>query len=153
MREQPADADVEEEHGEVPDAGPPRRRAGRGVAAQLDAVPQRGHPGQRLEDERQLGATVIDMGGGTTGIGVWSEGNLLHTAQLAVGGSHVTNDLARVLSTSVADAERLKTVKSVREMDAGNGFTTQQEDGSIEIPEPQVVELGRPDNVVESGEW
>ncbi len=63
-----------------------------------------------VEDERLLGATVIDMGGGTTGIGVFSEGNLLHTAQLAVGGAHVTNDLARVLSTSVADAERLKTV-------------------------------------------
>ncbi len=63
-----------------------------------------------VEDERQLGATVIDMGGGTTGIGVFSEGNLLHTAQLTVGGSHVTNDLAQVLSTPLADAERLKTV-------------------------------------------
>ena len=63
-----------------------------------------------VEDERQLGVTVIDMGGGTTGIAVFSEGHVLHTAQLAVGGSHVTNDLARLLSCSVADAERLKTV-------------------------------------------
>jgi len=63
-----------------------------------------------VEDERQLGATVIDMGGGTTGIAVFSEGQLLHMAQIPVGGVHVTNDLARFLSTPVADAERLKTV-------------------------------------------
>jgi cell division protein FtsA len=63
-----------------------------------------------VEDERQLGATVIDMGGGTTGMAVFAEGQLLHTAQLPVGGVHVTNDIARVLSTPVAHAERLKTL-------------------------------------------
>ena len=51
-----------------------------------------------VEDERELGATVIDMGGGTTGMAVFSEGQLLHTAQLPVGGGHVTNDIARLLS-------------------------------------------------------
>lgn len=61
-----------------------------------------------VEDERELGATVIDMGGGTTGMAVFGEGQLLHTAQLPVGGGHVTNDLARLLSTPVAHAERLK---------------------------------------------
>ncbi len=63
-----------------------------------------------VEDEKQLGATVIDMGGGTTSFAVFAEGHLLHTAQLAVGGWHVTNDLARLLSTPVAHAERLKTL-------------------------------------------
>src|SRR3954470_8099594 len=63
-----------------------------------------------VEDERQLGATVIDMGGGTTGMAVFSEGQLLHTAYLPVGGGHVTNDIARVLSTPVSHAERLKTL-------------------------------------------
>jgi cell division protein FtsA len=63
-----------------------------------------------VEDERQLGATVIDMGGGTTGMAVFSEGHLLHTAQIAMGGVHVTNDIAQGLSTPVADAERLKTL-------------------------------------------
>jgi cell division protein FtsA len=63
-----------------------------------------------VEDERQLGATVIDMGGGTTGMAVFAEGQLLHTAQLPVGGLHVTNDIARVLSTPVVHAERLKTL-------------------------------------------
>ncbi len=63
-----------------------------------------------VEDERELGCTVIDMGGCTTGMAVFAEGQLLHTAQLGVGGAHVTNDLARVLSTPVANAERLKTL-------------------------------------------
>ena len=63
-----------------------------------------------VADERELGATVIDMGGGTTGMAVFAEGQLLHTAQLPVGGVHVTNDLARLLSTPVAHAERLKTL-------------------------------------------
>lgn len=63
-----------------------------------------------VEDERELGATVIDMGGGTTTIAVFAEGQVLHTAQLPIGGNHVTNDVARLLSTQVAHAERLKTL-------------------------------------------
>jgi cell division protein FtsA len=63
-----------------------------------------------VPDERELGATVIDMGGGTTGMAVFAEGQLLHTAQLPIGGQHVTNDLARMLSTPVVHAERLKTL-------------------------------------------
>ncbi len=63
-----------------------------------------------VEDEKQLGATVLDMGGGTTGMAVFAEGQLLHTSQLPVGGVHVTNDIARILSTPVAHAERLKTL-------------------------------------------
>ncbi len=59
-------------------------------------------------DERELGATVIDMGGGTTNLAVFAEGQVLHTAHLPIGGMHVTNDIARMLSTSVAHAERLK---------------------------------------------
>lgn len=63
-----------------------------------------------VEDERQLGATVIDMGGGTTNLAVWGDGQVLHTAQLALGGNHVTHDIARGLGTPVAHAERLKTL-------------------------------------------
>jgi cell division protein FtsA len=63
-----------------------------------------------VEDERELGATVIDMGGGTTDIAVFAGGQVLHTAQIPVGGVHVTNDIARMLSTPVAHAERLKTL-------------------------------------------
>lgn len=63
-----------------------------------------------VEDERELGATVIDMGGGTTSLAVFSEAQLLHTAHIPVGGQHVTRDIAGVLSTPIDNAERLKTL-------------------------------------------
>lgn len=63
-----------------------------------------------VADEKELGATVLDMGGGTTGMAVFAEGQLLHTAQLPLGGIHVTSDIARVLSTPINHAERLKTL-------------------------------------------
>jgi cell division protein FtsA len=78
--------------------------------AHLVSAPMAAGMATLVEDERELGATVLDMGGGTTGMAVFAEGHLLHTAQLPVGGVHVTNDIARVLSTPVAHAERLKTL-------------------------------------------
>jgi cell division protein FtsA len=63
-----------------------------------------------VEDESELGVTVIDMGGGTTTIGVFFDGNLVFADGIAVGGLHVTNDIARGLSTPVAHAERMKTL-------------------------------------------
>ncbi|WP_408831683.1 cell division protein FtsA [Acidocella sp.] len=59
-------------------------------------------------DERELGATVIDMGGGTTSLAVFGENQVLHTGIIPVGGLHVTTDIAKGLSTSIAHAERLK---------------------------------------------
>jgi cell division protein FtsA len=63
-----------------------------------------------VDDERELGTTVIDMGGGTTGMAVFADGQLLHTAQLPIGGLHVTKDLATGLSTTLIHAERMKTL-------------------------------------------
>jgi cell division protein FtsA len=63
-----------------------------------------------VEDEIDLGVTVIDMGAGNTSIGIFFEGNIIHTDSIPVGGGHVTNDIARVLSTPVIQAERLKTL-------------------------------------------
>jgi cell division protein FtsA len=63
-----------------------------------------------VEDEINLGVTVIDMGGGTTTIGVFFDGNLIFADYVPVGGGHVTNDIARGLSTSIAHAERMKTL-------------------------------------------
>jgi cell division protein FtsA len=78
--------------------------------AELVSAPMAAGLATLVEDERLLGATVLDMGGGTTGMAVFAEGQLLHTAQLPIGGVHVTNDIARILSTPVAHAERLKTL-------------------------------------------
>jgi cell division protein FtsA len=60
------------------------------------------------EDETELGVTVIDMGGGTTTIGVFFGGNLVFADAVPVGGTHVTNDIARGLATPLAHAERMK---------------------------------------------
>lgn len=63
-----------------------------------------------VDDEIALGVTVIDMGGGTTTIGVFFDGNLIYSDYVPVGGAHVTNDIARGLSTPVTHAERMKTL-------------------------------------------
>jgi cell division protein FtsA len=59
-------------------------------------------------DERELGAVIIDIGGGTTDIALFAGSSVKHTAVLAVGGNHITNDLAYGLSLPVPQAERLK---------------------------------------------
>lgn len=63
-----------------------------------------------VEDEKDLGAIVIDMGGGTTSFCVFQEGAAVHAECVGVGGGHVTSDIARGLSTPVHHAERLKTL-------------------------------------------
>ena len=63
-----------------------------------------------VDDEAELGAAVIDFGGGTTTVGVFSGGRLLHVDAVAVGGIHITRDIARGLNVSMTDAERLKTL-------------------------------------------
>lgn len=59
-------------------------------------------------DERDLGAMLIDMGAHTTTVAVFNEGALQHVDGVPVGGAHVTNDIARGLSTPVNAAERIK---------------------------------------------
>lgn len=62
------------------------------------------------EEEIEYGATVIDLGGGTTSIAAFSEGKLVHGCVLPVGGKHITNDIVRGLSAPFREAERLKTL-------------------------------------------
>ncbi|MEO3428646.1 cell division protein FtsA [Pelagibius sp. CAU 1746] len=63
-----------------------------------------------VEDETELGVTVIDMGGGTTTIAVFYENNVIFTDVIPVGGNHVTSDIARGLSTPLVHSERMKTL-------------------------------------------
>jgi cell division protein FtsA len=60
------------------------------------------------EDEKELGVAVVDVGGGTTDIAIYSQGSLVHTAVLSIGGNHLTNDIAVGLRTPMAEAERIK---------------------------------------------
>ena len=61
-------------------------------------------------DEADLGAAVVEMGAGTTTIAIYSGGNFVHASGFAVGGQHITMDLARGLGACIADAERIKTL-------------------------------------------
>ena len=61
-----------------------------------------------VDDELEMGAACIDMGGGTTTISVFSDGKFVYADAIPVGGNHVTMDLARGLSTRLENAERLK---------------------------------------------
>ena len=61
-----------------------------------------------VDDEAELGAACIDLGGGTTTISVFAGGKFIHAEALPIGGNHITLDLARGLSTGIDDAERLK---------------------------------------------
>src|SRR5580692_9160181 len=62
------------------------------------------------DDEADLGAAVVEMGAGSTTIATYSAGRFVHASGFAVGGQHVTMDLARGLSACIADAERIKTL-------------------------------------------
>lgn len=81
-----------------------------------------------VDDEFELGCTVIDIGAGTTDIGVFLDGRLLHADAIPVGGVHITNDIARGLSTPLAEAERMKTLY-------GNAIQSTSDDAEvIDVP-------------------
>jgi len=87
-------------------------------------------------EHQQLGAVVIDMGGGTTDYLVYSGGTIQHSGVIAVGGDHITNDIAIGLRIPMNRAETLKV-----------------EHGSVEIPpEDEIItlkrEVGLPDRQV-----
>jgi cell division protein FtsA len=62
------------------------------------------------DDETDLGAAVVEMGAGTTTIAVYSAGRFVHASGFALGGQHITMDLARGIGACIADAERIKTL-------------------------------------------
>jgi cell division protein FtsA len=59
-------------------------------------------------EERDQGVVLLDIGGGTTDITVYGDGILRYISSLAVGGNHITHDLAVGLRTPVSEAERIK---------------------------------------------
>ncbi|MGA7194113.1 MAG: cell division protein FtsA [Anaerolineales bacterium] len=60
------------------------------------------------EQERQIGVAVCDIGGGTTDLAIYVDGNVWHTMVLAVGGNHITQDIAHGLRLPVTQAEDVK---------------------------------------------
>lgn len=72
--------------------------------------------------QKELGAAVIDIGGGTTGLAVYEEGDILYSSILPVGSGHITNDLAIGLRTNIDTAEKIK-LKYVK---AGKGGASEK---------------------------
>lgn len=60
------------------------------------------------EDEKELGVCMIDIGGGTTDIAIFTDGAIRHTAVIPIAGDHVTNDVAVALRTPTQHAEQIK---------------------------------------------
>lgn len=79
------------------------------------------------EDERDLGVVLIDIGGGTTDIAVYSEGSNVFTSVIVMGGHRITQDVAHGLRTSVGEAEALKRKH-------GCALISMVDDEEIEVP-------------------
>lgn len=60
------------------------------------------------KDEKDLGVALLDIGGGTTNIAIFTDGSIKHTAVLPIGGNYVTSDIAKGLRTPIVDAEDIK---------------------------------------------
>lgn len=60
------------------------------------------------KEEKDMGTLMIDLGGGTTDIALFRDGVLRHTASLAIGGNHITNDIATGLGLTIDEAEKVK---------------------------------------------
>jgi cell division protein FtsA len=59
-------------------------------------------------DEKELGVALVDIGGGTTDVALFARGSVVHSGVIAMGGNHITNDIAVGLRTSIQDAENIK---------------------------------------------
>lgn len=88
-----------------------------------------------VEDELELGVTVIDIGASNTSIASFLDGSLIHVDSIPVGGGHITSDIARGLSTPLAQAERLKTLYGT--------IITSSSDERENISVPQMGEGGK----------
>ena len=62
-----------------------------------------------VEDEQELGAACIDMGGGTTGLSIFMKKHMIYADTVRLGGEHITSDISKGLQVSMAVAERIKT--------------------------------------------
>jgi cell division protein FtsA len=101
------------------------------------------------EDEKQLGATVIEMGGGVTSIAVFLEGHLVHADVVPLGGQQVTSDIARMLAAPISAAERAKTLygAALGDMEAGADVIPlaqmgeDGEDAAVRVPRSMLTRI------------
>jgi cell division protein FtsA len=83
-----------------------------------------------LAEEKHVGVLLLDIGGGTTDLAVYSAGGAILTATIPVGGNILTNDIALGLKTTFSDAELVKrTIASAMPDEQGDDFTVKTLDG------------------------
>jgi len=105
-------------------------------------------------DERDLGVMLVDIGGGTTDIAIFVDGAVVHTSVLALGGDHITHDIAYGLRTPSNEAEQIKQKHGCAMtalVDEDSNFEVESVGGSrtrsttrttlAEIIEPRVTEI------------
>jgi cell division protein FtsA len=80
------------------------------------------------DDEKELGVVLVDIGGGTTDIAIFTGGAIRHTAVIPIAGDQITNDIAMALRTPTADAEDIKVMHGVSKQVLANA------DDMIEVP-------------------
>ena len=105
--------------------------------------------GVLTDDERELGVLLIDIGSGGTEYALFSEGEVQHSSVLPIGASHFTNDLAMVLRTPFAEAERIKIKYGCcleNMVDDGEGVTVPAVAGGAErvVPKRELCEILEP---------
>jgi cell division protein FtsA len=94
-----------------------------------------------VEDEMDLGCTVIDVGAGVTSFAVFHAGRMIYSDAVPLGGIHVTKDIAQGLTTSLEDAERLKSLY-------GSAMAAQSDDTElIDVPRLGEDEHSKPNHV------
>ena len=96
------------------------------------------------EDAIDLGAIVIDMGAGVTSIAVFQGGHMVFSDHVPLGGQHVTNDIAQMMTCSISDAERLKTLHGSALISASD------EDQMIDVPQIGQIDKHHPNMVPRS---
>ena len=105
-----------------------------------------------VEDEMNLGAILVDMGGSTTSFAIFHGGQVSYAECLPIGGEHITKDIARCFSTTMSNAERLKTlygsalplVQDEREMIIVPQVGERRGDSANQLPRSSLIEIIKP---------
>jgi cell division protein FtsA len=109
-----------------------------------------------LQEEKQVGVVLLDIGGGTTDIAVYAGGSVVHSATIPVGGNILTNDIAVGLKTTFTEAETIKRTYGLglnNDGEGDSGFPVRMLDGRMKqmvtraqlraVVVPRMVELFR----------
>ena len=104
-----------------------------------------------LEDhEKKNGTLVLDLGGGSTGYAVYSDGYLISSGVIGVGGDHITNDIAHAFQTTNAQAEGLKTLeaRAIISSESGDSSRVKVELGENTLMDNRTISRRALDTVV-----